>query len=80
MKFGEIMHSGSGELLTFEKIPKNPRWPPAPWRLFCTVGFSGSDAKSISSYSLHRIFLKLGTHVHWVRGHGARLADFSIFA
>ncbi len=80
MKCGGIVDSASGELLTFEKIPKNPRWPPAPRRPFCTVGFSVSDAKAISSYSLHRIFLKLGPHVYWVRGHGARLADFSIFA
>ncbi len=39
-----------------------------------------SNEKAIFSYSLNRIFLKLGTHVHWVSGHGARLVDFSIFA
>ncbi len=61
MKFGGIVDSGSGELLTFEKIPKNQRWPPAPRRPFCIVGFSVTDTKSISSYGLYRIFLKLGT-------------------
>ncbi len=34
MKFGGIVDSGSEELLTFEKIPKNPRWPQAPRRPF----------------------------------------------
>ncbi len=37
-----------------------------------------SNRKAIFSYSLNWIFLKLGTHVHWVRAHSARWADLSI--
>ncbi len=64
MKFGGIMHSGSGQLLAFKNFRKIQDGRRHLGDSFVTL----SNGKAIFSYSLNRIFLKLGTHVHWMRG------------